>query len=187
MTKKERTRARLQAVAIRLMSDHGYGATTVDQIAAAADVSTMTFFRHFPSKDLVILDDPYDPMIGAAIAAQPATLPALDRVCLGLLAAWAQLPEPDHDDSRERVRIIAKTPELRARVWERNAITRELIVDALTRTGVDRLSADVAAGACLGALEAALLDWGLSDDGTLGDRVAFALGILRSDSAVARV
>ncbi|ELB86966.1 TetR family transcriptional regulator [Rhodococcus wratislaviensis IFP 2016] len=71
MSKSERTRARIQSAAVQLFVEHGYDATTVDQISAAAGISHMTFFRHFPSKDAVLLEDPYDPVIGAAVARQP--------------------------------------------------------------------------------------------------------------------
>ncbi|MEO7348341.1 MAG: TetR/AcrR family transcriptional regulator [Terrimesophilobacter sp.] len=180
MTKKENTKAKLQAAGRRLIQEQGYEATTADQIAAECGVSTMTFFRHFPSKAMVVLDDPYDPMIASAIAAQPRSLPAIERVRRGLLAAWIALPEPDNHDQRSRVRIIAHTPELRAKAWENNTATRAAIVNVLVRDDVDRLSAEVAAGACLGALEAALLDWGTSSEGTLGERIATALGLLGS-------
>ena len=49
------TRARLRACGIRLIATHGYEKTTAQDIAAAAGVSTMTFFRHFPSKEDVVL------------------------------------------------------------------------------------------------------------------------------------
>ncbi len=178
MIKKQLTKQKLQAAALRLFQEQGYEATTAEQIAAECGLSTMTFFRHFPSKDKVVLDDPYDPMMSSAIAAQRRNLPVLERVRRGLLAAWIALPEPDNDDQRARVRIIARTPELRAKAWENNAVTRAAIVDVLVSQDVDRLSAEVAAAACLGALEAALLDWGVSSEGTLGERIAMALALL---------
>ena len=49
--KAERTRERLLAVALDLFAARGYHATTAAQIAAAAGVSEMTFFRHFPAKE----------------------------------------------------------------------------------------------------------------------------------------
>ena len=48
--KKARTRAELQRHALRLFRDRGYAATTVDDIAAAADVSRSTFFRYFRAR-----------------------------------------------------------------------------------------------------------------------------------------
>lgn len=52
--KKQRTRATLVDVAARLCAEQGYEKTTVDQIAAAADISPRTFSRYFPSKEAVI-------------------------------------------------------------------------------------------------------------------------------------
>jgi AcrR family transcriptional regulator len=58
--KKQRTRAMLVDAAVKLCIERGYGNTTVEQIAAAADVSPRTFSRYFPNKDAVmmtVLDD----------------------------------------------------------------------------------------------------------------------------------
>jgi len=52
--KKERTHQALVGAARRLFEEQGYEQTTVAQIAAAADVSTRTFFSYFPSKEAVL-------------------------------------------------------------------------------------------------------------------------------------
>ncbi|MDP9247526.1 MAG: TetR family transcriptional regulator, partial [Candidatus Dormibacteraeota bacterium] len=52
--KKARTRAALQEHALRLFRERGYEATTVDEIADAAEVSPSTFFRYFPTKEDVV-------------------------------------------------------------------------------------------------------------------------------------
>jgi AcrR family transcriptional regulator len=53
--KKLRTRAVLIDAAMDLCLKQGYEQTTVEQIAAAADVSPRTFSRYFPTKDAVFL------------------------------------------------------------------------------------------------------------------------------------
>src|SRR5688572_30276434 len=97
MTTRERTRQRLLECALDLFERQGFETTTVAQIAAAAEVTPMTFFRHFAAKENVLLDDPYDPLIAAAIRAQPHSLAALHRVSAGIRTAWGQLPEPDSE------------------------------------------------------------------------------------------
>ncbi|HEX6738406.1 MAG TPA: TetR family transcriptional regulator, partial [Vicinamibacteria bacterium] len=55
--KKARTKAAIQQHALRLFRERGYAATTVEQIAEAAEVSPSTFFRYFPTKEDVVLWD----------------------------------------------------------------------------------------------------------------------------------
>jgi AcrR family transcriptional regulator len=171
----EHTRAALQSAALDLCERQGYDATTVEQIAAAAGVTQMTFFRHFPTKAAVLMEDPYDPFIGELVAAQPADLPALDRACGGVAAAWALLPAPDRDDTWRRVRLVAGSTTLRAHMWENTEQTQHVVAQALTRAGASAYEAQVAAGACMGALMAALLEWGRRDDVGLDTLVTGAL------------
>ena len=65
MDRATATRRLLQEHALRLFSERGFDDVTVEEVARAAGFSHMTFFRHFPTKDAVVLDDPYDPVLGA--------------------------------------------------------------------------------------------------------------------------
>ena len=71
--KKQRTRATLVDVAARLCAQQGYGKTTVDQIAAAAEVSPRTFSRYFPNKEAVVgaLMEEASDRVAEALARQP--------------------------------------------------------------------------------------------------------------------
>jgi len=179
ISRTERTRARLQSVALDLVTRQGFDATTVAEIATAAGVSHMTFFRYFPTKESVLLDDPYDPLIADAVHAQPTELPALERVRRAILAAWASVPEPGESETRARIALAAAHPGLRAAAVENNRRTEDALVEALLTDGTDRLTARVAAGAVLGALMAALFDWGSDDGGQpLGERIEWALAQL---------
>jgi AcrR family transcriptional regulator len=187
MSKAAATRALLQERAMALFVQQGFDATTVAQIAAAAGVSQMTFFRHFPTKDAVVFDDPYDPVIAELVASQDPDLPAMERVRRGLQAAWNVLPVPTEDATRDRIRLIAGNARLAAGIWENNRRTEDLIVEAMTGTGVGRVEARVAAGACLGGLTAALLDWASEPDGQeLRERMNMALDLLRESVGTER-
>jgi len=70
--KKARTRASLREHALRLFGEQGYHATTVEQIAAAAEVSPSTFFRYFPTKEDLVLQDDMDTRMVEALERQPA-------------------------------------------------------------------------------------------------------------------
>ena len=56
---KQATRQALQQAADRLFAEHGYGATTVRDIAEAAGVTERTFFRYFTGKEELIIEDAY--------------------------------------------------------------------------------------------------------------------------------
>jgi len=179
MGRAEETHQRIQDTAIRLFTERGFDNVTVEEVAGAAGVSHMTFFRHFPTKESVVFDDPYDPVIGGMVAAQDRSLPALQRICQGLLAAWALLDEPETEMTRNRIRLAAGHSGLRSRVWENNTRTEDIIVEALVADGVDEFEARAAAGAVSGAIVAALLYWGPNlETEPLGDSVRRAIGIL---------
>ncbi len=174
-----RTRARILDAALDLFERQGYDATTVNQIADAAGVTAMTFFRHFPTKDAVLVTDPYDPLIAEAVGAQPAGLPPLERTRLGLLVALGDITPIEDATARRRVAIVAQSPSLRAAVAVGTEATQEAIVARLVADGVDRLDAAIAASACLAATTAALLAWGSApDDVTLAHLVRRALAQL---------
>jgi AcrR family transcriptional regulator len=52
--KKQRTREQIVEAAMRLFNERGFHATTITDIAAAAEVAPRTFFAYFPSKEAVV-------------------------------------------------------------------------------------------------------------------------------------
>ena len=169
-----------------MITEQGYEQTTVEQIAAAAGVSHMTFFRHFPTKESVVLDDPFDPALGAAVAAAPCSLPPLLRACRGLRAAVASLELPLEDQVRARVRIGASHPALLAGMWANTVETQDVVALALTpeQAGEPGPTERVAAAAAVAALTTAVLTWSLGDDTiSLADRLVEALDVLDPEGA----
>ncbi|SKC40976.1 TetR/AcrR family transcriptional regulator [Krasilnikoviella flava] len=173
-----RTRARILDAALDLFETRGYDATTVAQVAAAAGITQMTFFRHFPTKDAVLVSDPYDPLIADAVGTQARDLAPLERVRRGMLAALADVTPTEDTTAHRRVALVAANPRLRAAVVTATAATERAIADRLVADGVARFDATVAAAACLGACTAALL--ARTDAATsLADTVTRALEVLR--------
>ena len=54
--KRERTRRLIADKAFELFSDNGFGRTTVEQIAAAAEVGPSTLYRYFPTTEGLVLE-----------------------------------------------------------------------------------------------------------------------------------
>jgi AcrR family transcriptional regulator len=168
------TKARLQAVALDLFEERGYRAVTVEDIATAAGVSHMTFFRHFRTKERVLLDDPFDPVIADAVARQPQELPAIERVARGMLSLVPLLGEELTDTARRGVAIVATEPTLAGEMAGNMAATEAAIVAAASSPGREG-EMRMAAAACLAAIGAALLEWATAPDArTLGDLVTEA-------------
>ena len=167
--KKAETRDRIRGCALRLFLEEGYDATTVEQIAAAAGVSHMTFFRYFPAKEDVVLSDSYDPMIARLLGQTPSDWPLLKRIRAALLEGLAQVYEADRDTLLAQNKLIAATPALRDRLWADQIGTQQLFLHALGDGGGEdhrpSLQARVTVAACLAAASTAILAW-VEHDGT---------------------
>lgn len=114
--KKAKTRLAIREHAMALFRERGYDRTTVEQIAAAAEVSPSTFFRYFPSKEDVVLQDDYDPLLIAAFQAQPPDLPLVKALRNAMRDVFSSIPADELAREIERGRLIVSVPELRARM-----------------------------------------------------------------------
>ena len=185
--KKADTRRALQRQALRLFSELGYEATTVEQIAAAANVSSMTFFRYFPSKEDVVLADDYDMLIATHLSAQPADAAPLEKVRSAVRESLSLVYAEARADLLLRIRLILATPALRARLFANQGTTADLLArtfGAGRRGWRKNLRARVIAAACLAAMTEAILIWA-EEDGVrnLPDLIDSAFEVLRRELA----
>jgi AcrR family transcriptional regulator len=90
--KKRATRIAIRDAAMRLFDGQGFGPTTIDQIAEAADVSRATVFTYFPTKEEIVFGDGGAAIdaLGARLRERPAheTTIAVVRAWLDELAGW---------------------------------------------------------------------------------------------------
>jgi AcrR family transcriptional regulator len=182
--KKAKTRAAIREHALRLFREQGYGATTVEQIAAAAEVSPSTFFRYYPTKEDVVLRDDFDDRLFEAFGRQPASLTPIAAFRASLREAIATFTPEEWAEFQELAALSITIPELRARTLDELSRTIQVATDELAKR-VGRPAGDLAvrvyAGAIFGVMLAVLGPEGYSE-GTLGpeffDRVYEALGLL---------
>lgn len=159
--KRAATKRAIQDEALRLFAERGYDTTTVEDIAAAAGVSHMTFFRYFSRKESVVEYDDYDPILAELIAGRPPQEPPLTAVHAAIREGALTVLVTDRDAILARTRLILDTPALRSRNWIAQDTTRELIAGALARRAglaapdyAMTVQASVAVGAMLPAIEA---------------------------------
>lgn len=179
--KKAKTRAAIQRHALRLFHEQGYSATTVDQIAAAAEISPSTFFRYFPTKEATVLYDPFDPVLIAAALAQPAELSPLGALRATVDTIREQVAGEEWERERQRQMLVFREPELRTAVMDKFAEGIDVLADlAARRTGraADDFEVRNWAGAVVGVVMAAFL-------GAAADPEADTLVVL--DRAVAHL
>ena len=120
----------LELVALRLFTEHGFDATTVDEIAAEAGVSRRTFFRYFDTKSDVLWHafDTEVQSLRAVLASTPDGLPLLDAIRRAVVTVNQYTPE-DVPELRQRMHLISTVPALQASAavhydaWEHEIIT----------------------------------------------------------------
>ena len=140
--KKQRTRATLIDAAVELCDRQGFERTTVDQIAAIADVSPRTFSRYFPTKDaiaLALIDDALD-MAAVELARQPSDIGHFEALRRSYVTMYNNTKSaPPGALSADRmmctVRIIMTSPSLRQAALEYRP--HAVNVELAKRLGVD--------------------------------------------------
>lgn len=180
--KKLKTRVAIREAAYRLMDEQGYGATTVEQIAAAAEVSPSTVFRYFPAKEDIVLSGEFGPVFAAAVRARPAGEPPLESVRAVLRGAVGTVLADRPEEFARRGRLLLEIPAVRARMAEATAETSLLLSRAVAdRTGraANDLEVLVFTASVLAALREVAIHWaehGRKDDpAVLVDRALDAL------------
>ena len=165
--RRTETRQTIQRQAIRLFSERGYDATTVNDVATAAGVAAMTVYRNFPTKEDLVLYDELDQLAAATITELRASEPLVDRIGRTLLRTIDLASAHDQEFLLARLRLMIETPALRARHLDSQYATQEALVTAIRADSTDpalEFQARAAASACLGIAHIALLRWA-SEDG----------------------
>ena len=180
--RKRRTAEAIVAGALELFEARGFERTTVDQIAAAADISRRTFFRYFADKEELFFaeDERLLEVVEATLDAAPAGEPMLElaRRATRALAARSTA-DPQRRLARER--LIAATPALQARRLAKNLRWEQAIAARLVARGSDWPEALLVPKLALACFQAAYERWVLDpgqDLPGLVDESFAALGVI---------
>jgi AcrR family transcriptional regulator len=141
--KKLKTKESIQREALRLFQEQGYDETTIEQIAAAAEISPSTFFNYFPTKEDVVLYDRYDPVMVSLIEGARPDEP-LSQTIKRALEGLGGVIEPDRQMVLARAKLGLEAPSLRARFWEELQKAQALLGGLISvRTGRDAADFEV--------------------------------------------
>jgi mycofactocin system transcriptional regulator len=162
----------LEVIALRLFTERGFQATTIDDIASAAQISRTTFFRYFESKSDVLWRE-FDEEVAALrhqLTESSDAVPTMDAIREALIAA-NHLRAEDVPDLRARVNLIASVPELAASASVHyEALERAISEFVASRCGqaADALVPLAIGRATLAVCRAAYDRWAASPDADLG-------------------
>jgi len=166
--KKARTRAAIREHALRLFREQGYQRTTVEQIAAAAEVSPSTFFRYFPTKEDLVLQDDMDTRMLEAFERQPTGLSPVAAIRGAIREVLESYSEADLDVIRQTTTLAMTVPEVRARAMDEFGRTIAVVSEALAKRAgrpADDLAVRTIAGAIIGVIMSITMPWaGWSSD-----------------------
>lgn len=181
------TPAELSHVALRLFAEHGFEATTVDDIAAAAGIGRTTFFRYFNSKnDLPWGDfDAQLELMRENLRTCSDDVPLMDALRASVLE-FNRVPDDEIPYHRERMHLLLTVPTLMAHSTLRYEAWRDVIADYVAhRLDVPRTSPvpNTVAWTLMGAALSAYEQWLLHEDADLTELLDNALQLLSNGFA----
>lgn len=181
-------RRRLQQAALELFRERGYEATTTAEIAARAGVTERTFFRHFPDKREALFDgeDAFRVALTDGVMAAPEGATAMEALYLAFRSVERTI-ENNRPLTEPRQAVIAQTPALQERVLTKTASLTDALAEALSRRGVKRGSALLAAQVGMAAFAHAARAWFDAPEAGLDAHLTRAFAELQDLSSVGRL
>jgi AcrR family transcriptional regulator len=176
------TRQRLEKAAFELFQEKGFNETTVPEIAQRADLTTRTFFRHFPDKREALF---------AVSDNEPSLFTELDDTLLlnskpadlieAVLDVVAKRLENQYDYLKARHKIIQSDRSL----VERELYKLDIMADKLTQDavnhGIDKPTASLMAKFGISIVNTAVNEWLESENKTsLPGLVTLRINMLKS-------
>lgn len=173
--KKRWTMREVQAAALDLFEAHDYDSVSVEAIAAAAGVSAPTVYRHFGSKERIVLWDDYDPEMFRAIADRTRHLPPLRAIEEGLVASVDRIYSTDSKRILRRAKLLLRLPSLKTANAPLMAELRSSLSTVLAQgyPQLDQQNADLLAAVVVVGLEAAVTRW-IASSGNIPLKTCFS-------------
>lgn len=176
-----------QRTALPLFIDRGFDQVTVGEIAAAAGMAPSTLYRHFRTKEDIVLWDEHDAAIDESLSRHLRSKPPFLAIRNAFVESIGGRYDADIDFQLTRIKYIFATEQIHAAAVEADFQARSELTEALTKvlSTANSYAAPIIAGAALLALDAALDAWQRADgETTLGDEIAAAFDTLARIASV---
>ncbi|WP_298240242.1 TetR/AcrR family transcriptional regulator [uncultured Bradyrhizobium sp.] len=159
--KRQQTRARLTRAAMTLFLERGFEATTIDDIAAAAEVSRRSFFHYFASKEDVVTA--WQENAASALVDEVVARPADESMLTAAENAIAAvIKRLDPAEAAAMSRLKRDNPALQVRDQLKYETIERALAEGLARRGrtkSDRLNARLVAMIATGAMRVGGESW----------------------------
>ncbi len=182
--KKLAAMRRIQAVALDLFERDGFEKVTIEEIAAAAEVSASSVYRYFGTKEQLIIWDEGDLEFLDLVEDEMKTQPPVEAVRRVLTRVLSSYYDGNEELSKRKTRFFLEEPALQAVQMQQLDAFAQMIATALARaSGRDPgdLGVQVIASSLLWALVAAVRHWHTHGYVTsLADEMQHALKVVES-------
>lgn len=150
-----------QRVAMALFQQKSFERVTVEEIAEAVGMAPSTVYRHFGSKEQLVLWDEHDVAVEEALSSKLSRQPPLQAIRDAFVETLATRYDDDLEFQLMRIRYIYATPAIHAAAVEMELKTRDEFTKALEHTlsHKNKAAAPLIAGATLLALDVAMERW----------------------------
>ena len=150
-----------QRTALPMFIEQGFDNVTVADIAAEVGIAASTIYRHFSTKEAIVLWDEHDGDFETALVAELRRQPPLAAMRTAFVDALGALYEADLYFQLERVSFIYETESIHAAAVEQDLADRDELADALRHflSKKQRDAAPLLAGAAMLALDIAFDRW----------------------------
>ncbi len=170
-----------QRSAMELFRGRGFDQVTVDEIAETVGIAASTIYRHFGTKEDIVLWDEHEVSLDEALGERLVRQPPLQAIRDAFVDTLASRYDSDLDFQLARIKYIYATEALHAAAIEADFRSRDQLTDAVRHflSRKNKSAAPVIAGAALLALDIAIDRWQELNAGrALGDLITEAFAVL---------
>lgn len=167
----------IQSTFVTMVEQQDFDATTVEETAKACGTSASTVYRHFETKENIVLWDEYDAVIDDVLAQQLGKVPPVEAFREAVIAAFDQ--RDDYDLLLRKLKLTFSVEALWAAAARRERASRQELAAAISfargrpRPDVSDL---ITSATCFMVLDVALDRWQAGDgEDRLSDLIDAAL------------